>query len=81
MIDMLQVVKRVYKNVQIVLDENPEVKPDTQVLVTFLDKDYSETINHAISSKKNGLVFGSLKGMISLPDNFDEPIDDLKDYM
>ncbi len=70
---MLQVVKGVYENGQIILEEKPEVKPHTKVLVTFLE---DETEN-----KNKTRIPGGLKGLVSIPDNFNEPLDDLNEYM
>ena len=75
---MLQVVKGTYIDGRIVFDENPGIKDTKKVIVTFLDeKVYEKTA----ATHKNKIVFGSLKGKISVPDDFDEPLDDLKEYM
>ncbi len=78
---MLQVVKGTYKNSLIILDEKPDVKSDSKVLVTFLNDSPSEEKSPIDLLKKSAVVFGSLKGKITLPDDFDEPFEDLKDYM
>jgi hypothetical protein len=75
---MLRVVKGTYINGHVIFDESPGNMENKKVIVTFLDD--------AITSKKNNgenhpVIFGSLKGKISVPDNFDEPLDYLKDYM
>lgn len=69
---MLTTIKGIYDNGQIFLDENPPTKNKSKVVVTFLEEIKP-------SSQKRRL--GSLKGKIGIPDDFNEPLDDLKDYM
>ncbi len=70
---MLTTIKGIYNNGQIVLDEIPPTKNKSKVVVTFLE----EIPSHPFKKRH----FGSLKGKIGIPDNFNEPLDDLKDYM
>lgn len=70
---MLTTVKGTYENGRIVLDEIPNAKDNSKVVVTFLEE------TSPVSSQKRRL--GSLKGKIGIPDNFNEPLDDLKEYM
>ena len=70
---MLTTIKGTYNNGQIVLDEIPPTKNKSKVVVTFLEEIESSTLQKR--------PFGSLKGKIGIPDNFNEPLDDLKDYM
>jgi hypothetical protein len=72
---MLTTIKGIYDNGQIVLDEMPPIKGKSKVVVTFLE----ETESSSSPIKKR--PFGSLKGKIGIPDNFNEPLEDLKDYM
>jgi hypothetical protein len=71
---MLTAIKGYYEHGKIILQEEAPVKEKTEVIVTFL-------------SEKNGLENrvkrqpGGLKGKVSLPDDFNDPIDDLKEYM
>lgn len=71
---MLTSVKGTYQNGQIILEEPAPTKETVPVLVTFLEKE--EQVE--VKSKK---VIGSLEGKISIPDDFNEPLDDLKEYM
>lgn len=71
---MLTTVKGIYNNGQIILEETPPVKSGSKVVVTFLE----ETSSTPSPQKRR---FGSLKGKIGIPDDFNEPLDDLKDYM
>ncbi len=70
---MLTTIKGIYDNGQIVLDETPPTQNKSKVVVTFLEEIPSPPF------QKRRL--GSLKGKIGIPDNFNEPLDDLKDYM
>lgn len=69
---MLPTIKGTYTNGQIVLEETPPVKNMSKVVVTFLEE---------IRTTPQKRKLGSLKGKIGIPDNFNEPLDDLKDYM
>ena len=70
---MLTIIKGTYENGKIILDEAPPIKNKSKVVVTFLEE------SQPSSTKKRHL--GSLKGKIGIPDNFNEPLNDLKDYM
>ena len=70
---MLASVTGIYENGQIVLSESPPSIQRSKVVVTFLDENNDASI-------KNTRI-GGMKGLIDLPDDFNEPLDDLKDYM
>ncbi len=70
---MQTTIKGIYDNGQIVLEEMPPTKNKSKVVVTFL-----EEIEPSSLQKR---PFGSLKGKIGIPDDLNEPLDDLKDYM
>lgn len=74
-ISMLQVIKGTYENGKIILGEDPPVKTTTQVLITFLTEENNN------DSKNKRKAPGSLKGMVDIPKDFNEPLEDLKDYM
>jgi hypothetical protein len=69
---MLATIKGYYDQGKIILDEKAPVDTKTEVIVTFLT---SQSKTFKIRRP------GALKGKISVPDDFDEPLDDLKDYM
>lgn len=71
---MLTTIKGYYDHGQIILEETPPVKSKTEVMVTFLTDQ-----NKSAESMKRKL--GGLEGLVPLPDDFNEPLDDLKDYM
>lgn len=70
---MLTALKGTYRNGQIILHETPPVQGDTDVIVTFLEKE--------IAPLPKLRKAGSLAGRGSLPANFNEPLDDLSEYM
>ncbi len=70
---MLQTTKGYYENGQIILEEAAPVQKKTEVMITFLD---DAEIPKRIKGKPR-----ALKGKISIPDDFNESLDDLKDYM
>jgi hypothetical protein len=72
---MLTTIEATYENGQIIWDEPPLMKEKRKVLVTFLEKDENQPI-----IKGGAVRLGSLKGKISIPDDFN-PLDDLKEYM
>jgi hypothetical protein len=70
---MLTAIKGIFKNGQIILDERPNVPEETQVVVAFLEQEKPKA--------KKGIRIGSMEGQFTVPDDFNEPLDDLKDYM
>jgi hypothetical protein len=71
---MLTTIKGYYENGAIVLTEAAPVTDKTEVIVTFLTENESGTATKHRTP-------GGLKGKVSMPDDFNEPINDLKDYM
>ena len=72
---MLTTIKGVYEDGKITVTEKPpinEVKAD--VLITFLPGKIKE-----VSSNKR--ILGGLERKISVPEDFNEPLNDFKDYM
>ena len=72
---MLTAIQGTYENGQITLKEMPKTDHKMNVIVTFLEEEIFENT----SMKRR--VPGSLKGKIHMADDFNEPLDDLKDYM
>lgn len=54
------------------MSEEAPVQSKTEVIITFLTEQVT---------KPGKRQPGGLKGKISLPDDFNEPLDDLNDYM
>ena len=72
---MYTAIKGIYENGKLTLLEPAPDVEKAEVLVTFLEE--TETF---ISKKKK--VLGGLKKLGgSVPEDFNEPLDDLKDYM
>ena len=67
-------IKGIFENGKIVLDELPPSNKKMPVKIIFPD------IKKEISLKKNEIRFGSLKGKISVPDDFDDELDVLNEY-
>jgi hypothetical protein len=70
---MLTAVKGIYKNGQIILEEQPNLPEETRVVVTFLEQENAKP--------KKSIRVGSMEGAFTVPDDFNAPIDDLKAYM
>ena len=50
-------------------------------LKSEVDKFIDELLNKEETQKKGKAKFGSAKGMFTMSDDFDEPLEDFKDYM
>jgi len=71
---MFTTIKGYYEQGKVYLKEKAPVESKTEVIITFLTED----------PKSSGIkkrVPGGLKGKVGIPDDFNEPLDDLKDYM
>lgn len=73
---MYTAIKGIYENGKITLTEEPPVKSKVEVMITFLTGQES-----AEEGPKRRIKMGLLAGKINLPEDFNEPLDDLKDYM
>ena len=72
---MLTTIKGVYDHGKITVTEKPPIKETkADVLITFLPQQKKENL-------KTKRVLGGLEGKISVPKDFNEPLNDLKDYM
>ncbi|WP_221391606.1 DUF2281 domain-containing protein [Dyadobacter sp. NIV53] len=71
---MLTVIEGVYENGQIVLDHKPKTSTKIKVMVIF------EEVNE-IENIPQKRPFGIAKGTIQLSPDFNDPLEDLKDYM
>lgn len=70
---MLTAVRGIYENGQVILDE-PLPTQHAKVIVTIIE----EIEEKAILEKR---PLGTMKGTIWMSDDFNEPLDDLKEYM
>lgn len=78
---MLTTVQGIYENGKLELTEDPPTLEKSKVLVVFLEKE-----NEVIKLKKRvpgGLkrIGASLNKKYNIPTNFNDPLEDLKDYM
>ena len=73
---MLTTITGMYDQGKITFLEEPPVKSKAKVMITFLTDEKTETT--PMAEKR---ILGSLAGKIKVPDDFDEPLEDLKDYM
>lgn len=71
---MLTTIKGVYDHGKITLTEDPLIKTKADVMVTFLTDEKGEI-------KQSKRKLGGLEGKVTIPDDFNEPLEDLKDYM
>ena len=72
---MLATVTGTYKNGQIILDEDLPVKTDSAKVIVTLVEESTEKEEKPIRTP------GLMKGAFWMSDDFNDPIDDLKDYM
>ena len=71
---MLTTIKGIYENGEIKLEEKPDINKPMQVIVTFMEE--------VKEGEKKPLKAGFGKGTFTyISPDFDEPLDDLKDYM
>ncbi|MGZ3873660.1 MAG: DUF2281 domain-containing protein [Mucilaginibacter sp.] len=69
---MLTAIKGYYEKGKIFMKEEPPVQVKTDVIITFLTED---------DKTPGKRIPGGLKGRVAIPDDFNEPLEDLKDYM
>ena len=74
---MYTAIKGIYENGKITFTEEPPVKSKAEVMITFLT---GQELDRAEKPNKK-VIMGLLAGKIKLPVDFNEPLDDLKDYM
>lgn len=70
---MLTAIKSYYENGKIILSEEAPVKEKTEVMVTFPTEERQEML----PKRKLGIS----EDKLTTPDDFNEPLEDLKDYM
>lgn len=73
---MLTTIKGYYEDGHIILKEEPPVTNKTEVIITFLTEE-EFPFKHTKEKRK----LGGLKGKITIPDDFNEPMEELKEYM
>ncbi len=78
---MYSAIKGVYENGKVkFLEPVPDVKGKSDILITFLNSDKKDELKKRIPGGLLQLDY--LKGKkLSIPDDFNDPISDLEDYM
>ena len=71
---MLTTIEATYENGQVVWEEQPPVRTKMKVLVTFMDEGEPVPTDNVVR-------FGSLKGKITISDDFNDPLDDMNEYV
>ncbi len=69
---MYTAIKGIYENGVLTMTETPPQIKKSEVVILFMND--SDT-------PKKGVKLGSLEGKFSIPDDFNEPLNDLKEYM
>lgn len=75
---MYTAVNGIYENGQLTLTERPPTTRRTKVVVLFIDESEPD---RAAKRTSGGVRLGSLEGKHNIPDDFNTPLDDLKEYM
>ena len=75
---MYTAVNGIYENGQLTLTERPPTTRRSKVVILFMDEPESDI---ASAGSLKGVRLGSLEGKYSIPDDFNAPLDDLKEYM
>ena len=74
---MYTAIKGIYENGEITLEETPPTAQRSKVLVMFISDEWKSSDN-----LRQGVKLGSLSGLgYGIPDDFNEPLDDLMEYM
>ena len=74
---MYTAINGIYENGQVILQEPPPTLQKSKVVVMFITEEDKST---PLTSK--GVKLGSLTGKgFAIPDDFNAPLEDLKDYM
>jgi hypothetical protein len=75
---MYAAIKAIYENGQVIFQETPPTNEKTNVIVMFIKEEFAEAIEYP----HKGIKIGSLVGKgYGIPDDFNEPLDDLNEYM
>jgi hypothetical protein len=77
---MYTAINGVFENGQFILQETPPTTKKSKVLIMFMDEIETSFVNEPNSKKGVRLGSWADKGY-SIPDDFNEPLDDLKEYM
>jgi len=74
---MYTAIKGTYENGKVILEETPPTTRKSKVLVMFIAEDETSS-----KPRHKGVKLGSLAGQnYDIPADFNEPLEDLNDYM
>ena len=71
----MQACEAYYQNGRVIPVGNPQIPEGCRLIITFLD----ETAMPSKTSRES--FFGCMKGKIWMSDDFDEPLEEMKEYM
>ncbi|GAB4014512.1 hypothetical protein GCM10028808_37170 [Spirosoma migulaei] len=74
---MYTAINGIYEDGQFTLTESPPKVKKSKVVILFLED--QET--GSPTKPQKGVKLGSLEGQYQIPENFNEPLDDLNEYM
>lgn len=74
---MYTAINGIYENGQFTLTESPPTVKKSKVVILFLE---DQEIGSPTKVRK-GVKLGSLEGQYQIPESFNEPLDDLNEYM
>jgi len=83
--DFMQVIKAIYDGVNFMPMQPVPVKGKYEVFITFVEPidhvaDYNLRYLRQPDTTKTP-VLGRLNGLIKIPDDFDEPLEEMREYM
>lgn len=71
------IINGIYENGKFLLNETPPITKKHKVVAMLVEEE-----NVFTSSKKKGVILGSLAGKrYSIPDEFNEPLENLREYL
>ena len=71
---MYATIQGIFENGTLLMLETPPTIKKSKVVITFMEE-------LEITNKPTKRKLGGLEGKISIPDDFNEPLNDLKEYM
>jgi hypothetical protein len=80
---MVKAIEGTYENGHLILNETFPTSKKTKVVLLVLEEEEPVDANRKSGGlgHSGGVRLGSLAGKYSIPDDFNAPLDDLRDYM
>lgn len=76
---MYQTISGFYENGQVFFTEPVPIQEKVAVMVTFLEQ--AAPVSNTQKLAKGEIRFGGFESLITISDDFNEPLEDLKEYM